>query len=103
MLAVPRRGEEVSMAQKDGKKKLGSAGKAALGLAAAAAAAYGVYILGTPRARRRPVTELALALDLRLHYVPWRSVHYAYYSRPGTGRPIVILHSINAIASAHEM
>jgi pimeloyl-ACP methyl ester carboxylesterase len=85
MLAVPRRG------------------KAALGLAAAAAAAYGVYILGTPRARRRPVTELALALDLRLHYVPWRSVHYAYYSRPGTGRPIVILHSINAIASAHEM
>ena len=85
------------------KKLLGTAGKAAVGLAAAAAAAYGVYIWGNPRARRRPVTELALALNLRLQYVPWRSVHYASYSRPGADRPIVVLHSINAIASAHEM
>jgi pimeloyl-ACP methyl ester carboxylesterase len=30
-------------------------------------------------------------------------MHYAYYSRSGTGRPIVLVHSINAVASAHEM
>lgn len=77
-------------------------GRAAMGLAAAAAA-YGVYLWGKPSGRRRPVTELRYALDLRLHYVPWRSLHYAYYSRSGTGRPIVLLHSINAVASAHEM
>lgn len=87
----------------DGKSLLGKAGRAAVGLTAAAAAAYGVYLLGNPSARRKPVTELALALNLRLQYIPWRSVHYAYYSRSGTGRPIVILHSINAVASAHEM
>jgi pimeloyl-ACP methyl ester carboxylesterase len=89
-----KKGEEKSL--------LGKAGKAAL-LAAAAGAAYGVYLLGKPGGRRRPVTELTLALNLRLQYIPWRSVHYAYYSRPGAGRPIVLLHSINAIASAHEM
>jgi pimeloyl-ACP methyl ester carboxylesterase len=85
------------------KTLLGNAGKAAVGLAAAAAAAYGVYLWGSPTARRRPVTELRLALNLRLQYHPWRSVHYAYYSRPGSGRPIVLLHSINTVASAHEM
>lgn len=83
--------------------RVGRVGKAAIGLTAAAAAAYGVYIWGTPSARRRPVTELALAFDLRLQYVPWRSLHYAYYARGGSGRPIVVLHSINAAASAHEM
>jgi pimeloyl-ACP methyl ester carboxylesterase len=81
----------------------GSAGKAALGLAAAAAAAYGVYLWGAPGGRRRPVTELRNALDMRLHYAPWRGQHYAYYARRGSGRPIVLLHSINAVASAHEM
>jgi len=77
-------------------------GKAALGLAAAAAA-YGVYLWGKPGPRRLPVTELGYALNLRLHYVPWRALHYAYYSRAGSGRPLVLLHSINAVASAHEM
>lgn len=81
----------------------GSAGKAALGLAAAAAAAYGVYLWGAPGGRRRPVTELRNALDLRVHYAPWQGLHYAHYSRPGSGRPLVVLHSINAVASAHEM
>ena len=86
-------------------KKLlaGNAGKAAVGLVATAAAAYGVYLWGNPAARRRPVTELQLALNLRLQYVAWRAVHYAFYGRGGSGRPIVLLHSINAIASAHEM
>src|SRR5687768_8857241 len=106
MAAAPRRADgtrsrKPRMKQKDQKTLLGSAGKAAVGLAAAAAAAYGVYLWGNP-ARRKPVTELRLALNLRLQYVPWRSVHYAYYSREGTGRPIVLLHSINAVASAHE-
>jgi pimeloyl-ACP methyl ester carboxylesterase len=87
----------------DEKEGRSFAGKAALGLAAAAAAAYGVYLLGSPGRRRRPVTELGNALGLRLHYVRWRDVHYAYYSRPGSGRPIVLLHSISAVASAHEM
>jgi pimeloyl-ACP methyl ester carboxylesterase len=91
------------MTRKDEKTLLGTAGKAAVGLAAAAAAAYGVYLWGTPSARRKPVTELALALNLRLQYVPWRSVHYAYYARAGAGRPIVLVHSINAVASAHDM
>ncbi|MDQ3389087.1 MAG: alpha/beta hydrolase [Gemmatimonadota bacterium] len=83
--------------------RFGTAGKAAVGLAAAAAAAYGVYLLGASRTRRRPVTELPNALGLRLEYVPWRGVHYAFYSRRGTGRPVVILHSINTVASAQEM
>src|SRR5690606_10632785 len=63
----------------------------------------GVYLWGNPNARRKPVTELSLALNLRLQYVSWRGVHYAFYSRQGTGRPIVLVHSINAVASAHEM
>ncbi len=96
-------GADRPMKKKDEKTPLGKAGKAALGLAAAAVAAYGVYLWGSPSARRRPVTELRLALNMRLQYVPWRSVHYAYYSRPGPGRPIVLLHSVNAVASAHEM
>lgn len=94
------------MANKDRdeeKARGGGAARAALGLAAAAAAAYGVYIWGAPKGRRTPVTELKNALDLRLHYVPWRQVHYSYYSRAGQGRPIVLLHSINAVASGHEM
>jgi pimeloyl-ACP methyl ester carboxylesterase len=85
------------------KSLLGTAGKAAAGLAAAAAAAYGVYLVGAQRARRRPVTELSNPLNLRLHYVPWRGVYFAYYSRSGTGTPVVFLHGINAAASAHEM
>lgn len=91
------------MKQKNQKTLLGTAGKAAVGLTAAAAAAYGVYLWGNPSARRKPVTELGLALNLRLQYVPWRGVHYAHYSRTGRGRPVVVLHSINAVASAHEM
>lgn len=87
---------------RDGKSVMGTAGKAALGLTAAAAAAYGAYLWGAP-GRRRPATELGYALNLRLHYAAWRGMHYAYYSRAGSGRPVVILHSVNAVASAHEM
>ncbi|HET6229735.1 MAG TPA: alpha/beta hydrolase [Longimicrobiaceae bacterium] len=81
----------------------GKAGKAAAGLTAAAVAAYGVYLLGAGRGRRRPATELANALAMELEYVPWGDVHYAYYHREGRGRPVIFLHSINAAASAHEM
>jgi pimeloyl-ACP methyl ester carboxylesterase len=91
------------MKKKEEKSLLGTAGRAAIGLGAAAAAAYGMYLLGRPGARRRPVTEIANALNLRLTYVHWSDVHYAYYARPGSGRPLVFLHSINAAASAHEM
>lgn len=91
------------MGQDRNRSPLGRAGKAAAGLAAAAAAAYGVYLLGNARARRRPVTELANALNLRISYVPWRGVYYAYYGRPGSGTPLVFLHGVNAAASAHEM
>jgi pimeloyl-ACP methyl ester carboxylesterase len=86
-----------------GSSRIGAAGKAAAGLTAAAAAAYAVYLVGSRRARRRPVTELPSALRLPVEYVPWGKGHYAYYSREGTGRPVVFLHSINAVASAHEM
>lgn len=83
--------------------KLVTPGRAAFGLAAAAAAAYGVYLLGAPTGQRRPVTELSNALGLRVRYVLWDGGHYAFYTRPGTGRPLVFLHSINAAAAAHEM
>ncbi|MDQ3557497.1 MAG: alpha/beta fold hydrolase, partial [Gemmatimonadota bacterium] len=73
------------------------------GLTAAAAAAYGLYLLGSTRGQRRPVTELGNPLGLAIEYVPWGEVHYAYYHRAGQGRPLVFLHSINASASAHEM
>jgi pimeloyl-ACP methyl ester carboxylesterase len=86
-----------------GKNNLGPARKAALGLSAAVAAAYGMYLWGRPRGRPRPATELPNALNLRVHYVSWRGVHYAYYARAGTGRPLVFLHSINVVGSAHEM
>lgn len=85
------------------RSRLGSARKAAAGLTAAAAAAYGVYLLGATGGLRMPVTELRNALGLRIEYVPWNDLYYAYYFRPGRGRPIVLLHSINAVASAHEM
>jgi pimeloyl-ACP methyl ester carboxylesterase len=93
------------MKKPKGEKKSmkGTAGKAAIGLGAAAAAAFGMYLWGRPRGRQRPVTELSNALRLRLHYVTWQEMHYAYYSRGGSGRPVVFLHSINAVASAHEM
>lgn len=77
--------------------------KAAAGFTAMAAAAYGVYLMGGRSGRRNPVTELGNALNLEIEYVRWRGVYYAYYSRPGRGRPLVFLHSINAVASAHEM
>jgi pimeloyl-ACP methyl ester carboxylesterase len=101
---MPGRGKREPMAREEenGKSRLGTAGKAAAGLTAAALAAYGVYLLGTSRGRRRPVTELPNALNLRVEYVPWRDFHYAYYSRRGAGRPVVFLHSVNAVASAHE-
>lgn len=82
---------------------LGTAGKAAAGLAAAAAAAYGVYLVGSSRGRRRPVTELRNPLGIRLHYLQWRGVHYAYYRRRGMGTPLVLLHGVNAASAAHEV
>ena len=88
---------------KGGKKPLVTPRRAAAGLGAAAAAAYAVYLLGARRTRRRPVTELPNALGLPVEYVKWGDVYYAYYHREGTGRPVVFLHSINAVASAHEM
>jgi pimeloyl-ACP methyl ester carboxylesterase len=77
--------------------------KAAAGFTAMAAAAYGVYLLGGRGGRRNPVTELSNALNLEIEYVRWRGLYYAYYARPAGGRPLVFLHSINAVASAHEM
>jgi pimeloyl-ACP methyl ester carboxylesterase len=85
------------------KSLLGTAGKAAAGLAAAAAAAYGVYLVGSSKGRRRPVTELRNPLGIRLHYAQWRGVHYAYYRRRGTGAPLVLLHGVNAASAAHEI
>ena len=70
-----------------GMPRVGTAGKAAAGLTAAAAAAYAVYLLGAGRGRRRPATELANALGMRIEYVPWGDVHYAYYARDGKGHP----------------
>ena len=98
-------GKEKKAKERDEKPGVfgGRAGKAAAGLTAAAAAAYAVYLMGASRGRRRPVTELPNALGMRIEYVPWGDVHYAFYAREGRGRPLVFLHSINAAASAHEM
>lgn len=89
--------------ERAGNGRMRTAGRAALGLGAAAAAAYGVYMLGSSRVRRPPGTELPNALGLRLDYVRWGDVHYAFYRARGRGRPVVLLHSINAVASAFEM
>lgn len=89
--------------RREEKKPLVTPRRAAAGLGAAAMAAYAVYLLGARRTRRRPVTELPNALGLPIQYVKWGDVYYAYYVREGTGRPVVFLHSINAVASAHEM
>jgi len=101
----PARAAGEKPAEAEGRKGLFGVtpGRAAAGLTAAAAAAYAVYLLGAGRGRRRPVTELANALGMRLDYVPWGDVHYAFYAREGHGRSLVLLHSINAVASAHEM
>lgn len=104
---IPRREARDAASEADAPKKKGMFGvtprRAAAGLGAAAAAAYAVYLLGASRSRRRPVTELPNALGMRLDYVPWGDVHYAWYGREGKGRPLVLLHSVNAVASAHEM
>ncbi|HEX9939522.1 MAG TPA: alpha/beta fold hydrolase [Longimicrobium sp.] len=105
---APERGSRAAAGNDDEGKRRGmfglTPGRAAAGLTAAAAAAYAVYLLGATRGRRRPVTELPNALGMRLDYVPWGDVHYAFYAREGHGgRPLVLLHSINAVASAHEM
>ena len=98
-----KRGRDERPAEGGRGRLIGTAGKAAAGLTAAAAAAYAVYLMGASRGRRRPATELSNALGMRIEYVPWGDVHYAYYARDGRGTPLVFLHSINAAASAHEM
>lgn len=97
------RGLDAAGGEKPSRGRLGQAGRAAGLTAAAALAAYGVFLVGAGRSRQRPVTELPNALGMRLEYVPWGDVHYAFYSREGEGRPLVFVHSINAVASAHEM
>jgi hypothetical protein len=97
------RGLDAAGGEKPPRGRLGQAGRAAGLTAAAALAAYGVFLVGAGRSRQRPVTELPNALGMRLEYVPWGDVHYAFYSREGEGRPLVFVHSINAVASAHEM
>jgi pimeloyl-ACP methyl ester carboxylesterase len=97
------KGLEPAGAEKPSRGLLGQAGRAAGLTAAAALAAYGVFLVGAGRSRQRPVTELPNALGMRLEYVPWGDVHYAFYSREGEGRPLVFVHGINAAASAHEM
>ena len=76
-----------------GKKPLVTPRRAAAGLGAAAAAAYAVYVFGARRTRRRPVTELRNALGPAIQYQKWGDVHYAYYARQGTGRPVVFFAS----------
>ncbi|HEX8830797.1 MAG TPA: alpha/beta hydrolase [Longimicrobium sp.] len=97
------RGLEAARQEKAGRGLLGQAGRAAGLTAAAALAAYGVFLVGAKRSRQRPVTELPNALGMRIEYVPWGDVHYAFYSREGEGRPLVFVHSINVAASAHDM
>ena len=97
------KGLDPAGAEKPSRGLLGQAGRAAGLTAAAALAAYGVFLVGAGRSRQRPVTELPNALGMRLEYVPWGDVHYAFYSREGEGRPLVFVHAINAAASAHEM
>lgn len=94
-------GKREKKRRKGGRRR--TAGRAAVGLGTAAAAAYSVYLLGSTRTRRFPVTELGNALGLPLGYVRWRDRYYAHYTRKGRGRPLVLLHGISAVASAHEM
>ena len=73
---------------------------------AAGALAVGVLVLlRTSRHRTQRPTPAALppALDADVHEMAMMEGQARYYQRPGTGTPVVLLHSINAAGSSFEM
>ena len=69
------------------------------------ALAFGALLLRAsrrPRQRSTPAT-LPPALDADVHEMEMMEGQARYYKRPGTGTPVVLLHSINAAGSSFEM
>ena len=62
---MTERATSVSMRGKEQKTRVGWAGKAAIGLTAAAAAAYGVYLWGSPSAHRHVEEVLGETIVVR--------------------------------------
>ncbi|WP_028566933.1 alpha/beta fold hydrolase [Salisaeta longa] len=75
-----------------------NAGLATAGLYAGLSVAEGVQ-----QRRLPPPTALAPALDMDGHTLETPSGRAHVYHRPGTGTPLVFLHSFNAAASSYEM
>ena len=77
----------------------------ALGLGAALGGAYlgGAAARWWRRRARRPSSSLPPALDWETRTIETPHGRSHHYVRPGTGRPIVLLHSLNAVASPFEM
>jgi len=74
------------------------AGAALTGAYAGLTAAKWVYQRSLP-----PSVSLPPAIDLPLHTFEAPDGRVQYYARPGTGRPVVLLHSFNAVASSREL
>lgn len=77
----------------------------ALGVGAALAGTYAGLAAARWIYRRRLPSALSLPPALDLHQKPFEAPdgRVQYYVRPGTGPPVVLLHSFNAVASSREM
>ena len=74
----------------------------------AGAVAAGTYLAGAAarwwqRSRLHPPEQLPKAVDAEARTFELMEGRTNYYVRPGTGTPLVLLHSFNAAASTHEM
>lgn len=83
-------------------RQAGSRRRALLPLAAAGAAGIAAGLWALARAGRRPAPPLAASLPAAAESWRWRGHRIATYRR-GQGPPTVLVHSIHAAASAHEM
>lgn len=79
--------------------------RTALAAGATLAGAYAGLRATTWLYRRTVPSPLSLppALDLDPHTFEAPDGRVQYYARPGTGPPVVLLHSLNAVASSREM
>jgi pimeloyl-ACP methyl ester carboxylesterase len=82
-----------------------SLGRTALTTGATLAGAYAGLAVAKWTYRRTLPSPLSLppALDLDPHPFEAPEGRVQYYARPGSGPPIVLLHSFNAVASSREM
>lgn len=70
--------------------------------------ALGAYLTGTllrrvQRAELPPANQIPPMLDGTVREFELMEGRVRFYERPGTGTPVVLLHSFNAAAASHEM